>query len=79
MDLYDLMADLGIIDAPKKGEGKPVSTKRISRDLIEQSIKAILRAELYKSRKPGPKGKLEAMPPSQLYKLSQDRVIRLYM
>jgi len=37
------MADLGIIDAPKVGEGKPITSKRIPKYIIEECIKSVIR------------------------------------
>jgi hypothetical protein len=74
------MTELGIIDAPKKGEGNNVSSsKKISKQLIEECITSILKAEVYKTRKPDKKGELQELPPDQLEKLGQDRIVRIYM
>jgi hypothetical protein len=37
------MADLGIIDVPKVGEGKPITSKRVPKYIIEECIKSVIR------------------------------------
>jgi hypothetical protein len=43
--LYDIMADLGILERPRVGEGKPITSKKVQKVTVESSIRSVIRME----------------------------------
>lgn len=77
--LYDLMIELGILDKPVVGKGKPAISKRIPKKVLKSSIMSIFMMGLVQGRSPSKKGQLKSIPDDLLQKISNDRVARLYM
>jgi hypothetical protein len=42
------MIDLGIMDKPILGEGKPITSKRVPKNILIKSIKAVCMMEMIK-------------------------------
>lgn len=60
--LYDLMVDLGILDKPVVGKGKPAVSKRIPKKVLISSIMSIFMMGLVQGRSPSKKGQLKSIP-----------------
>ena len=77
--LYDLLADFGIINVPKVGEGKPITSKRVQRPIIEECIRSVIRFRKIEQRIPNSDGEMFHLNQDLLTKLSQNRLIRFYI
>ena len=77
--LHDLLADFGIIEVPKVGEGKPMTSKRVQRPIIEECIRSVIRFRKIEQRIPNSDGEMFHLNQDLLTKLSQNRLIRFYI